>query len=170
MRLNSEGSIGGEGSDLISNNTEPETDEEGEVTEKSSEKESNSDDAQTPQHQNILSQPHSSHNPPTRYEETPPSRPPRSAPTTLAPPRPPRDIPGRLVSHGDLIKYFTGYIDTESQEEIWLTAVVMKMQMSEQRKHPNHYNVANEEGSNFSLELLPGEKWAVRKNNRWETF
>ena len=167
--ITSEESIGGEGSDLIPNNTEPETDEEGEVTEKSSEKETDSDDATT-QHQNFLCQPHSSHNTPTRYEETPPPRPLRSAPTTLAPPRPPRDIPGRLVTHGDLIKYFSGYIDTESQEEIWLTAVVMKMQMSEQRKYPNHYNVANEEGFNFSLELLPGEKWAVRRNNRWETF
>ena len=40
LRLNSEGSIGKEGSDLISNNTEPETDEEGEES-SSSEEESN---------------------------------------------------------------------------------------------------------------------------------
>ena len=104
-----------------------------------------------------------------QYEDTPP-RPPRSAPAIPAPPRPPRDIPGRLLTRGDLIRYFTGYINTETQEEIWTTAVVIPMQMSLQRRYPNHYNVSNQDGSDCCLELLPGTKWEVRRNNTWQTY
>ena len=104
-----------------------------------------------------------------QYEDIPPPRPPRSAPAIPAPPRPSRDIPGRLLTRGDLIRYFTGYVNTETQEEIWTTAVVIPMQMSLQRRYPNHYNVANQDGSNCCLELLPGTKWEVRRNNAWET-
>ena len=102
-------------------------------------------------------------------DETPP-RPPRGAPAIPAPPRLSRDIPGRLLTHGDLIRYFTGYVNTETQEEIWSTAVVIQMEMSLQRRYPNHYNVANEDGTNCCLELLPGTKWEVRRNNTWETY
>ena len=103
-----------------------------------------------------------------QYGDSPPPRPPRSAPAIPAPPRPSRDIPGRLLTRGDLIRYFTGYINTETEEEIWSTAVVIHMEMSLQRRYPNHYNVANEDGSNCCLELLPGMKWEVRRNNAWE--
>ena len=156
---NSEDSSGEPRSESSVDNIKSETDEEGDGIEE----ETNFNNLFL---QNENSTPQST----ARSEERLPPRPPRSAPVTQAPPRPSRDIPGRLVTRGDLIKYFSGYIDAESQEEIWLTAVVTQMQVSEQRKHPNHYNVAGEEGSNFSLELLPGEKWAVRRNNRWETF
>ena len=99
-----------------------------------------------------------------------PPVPPRSAPAIPVPPRPSRDIPGRLLTRGDLIRYFTGYINTETEEEIWSTAVVIHMEMSLQRRYPNHYNVASEDGSNCCLELLPGMKWEVRRNNTWESY
>ena len=101
--------------------------------------------------------------------DRPPPRPPRGAPAIPAPPRPSRDIPGRLLTRGDLIRYFTGYVNTETQEEIWSTAVVIQMEMSLQRRYPNHYNIANEDGTDCCLEILPGMKWEVRRNNRWET-
>ena len=62
------------------------------------------------------------------------------------------------------------FVNTETKEEIWSTAVVIPMEMSLQRRYPNHYNVANEDGSNCCLELLPGMKWEVRRNNEWEAY
>ena len=53
----------------------------------------------------------------------------------MLPPRPTRDIPGRLVTQGDIISYFTGFVD-EFDEEIWLTAVVNRMFLTQQRLFP----------------------------------
>ena len=81
----------------------------------------------------------------------------------------PRDIPGRLLTEGDIIRYFTGYLD-ERQNQIWLTARVEKMFLTQQRKYPEHYNVRNERGESLSLKLVPGGNFEVRKDDRWERF
>ena len=79
------------------------------------------------------------------------------------------DIPGRLVTEGDLIKYFSGCLDDQG-EQVWITARVEKMFKTQQRKYPNYYNVLNENGETLSLSLLPGGNWAVREDDRWKTF
>ena len=77
------------------------------------------------------------------------------------------DIPGRLVTEGEVITYFSGLLNAENQQ-IWLTARVEKMAKTQQRKYPNHYNILNENGEKMSLSLLPGGSWAVRRNDEWE--
>ena len=80
------------------------------------------------------------------------------------------DIPGRLVTEGDLIRYFSGYLD-DNGEQVLLTARVQQMYKTQQRKHPNHYNILNENGQSLSLSLVPGGNWAVRRDeDRWETY
>merc|ERR1719509_736681 len=78
------------------------------------------------------------------------------------------DIDGRIVTDGDLIKYFTGYVDDES--EVWLTANVLKMLPSEQRKYPTFYNIINENEENLSIELVRGKKFEVRMNDTWQKY
>ena len=79
------------------------------------------------------------------------------------------DIPGRLVTEGDLIRYFSGYLD-DNGEQVLLTARVQQMYKTQQRKHPTHYNILNENGQSLSLSLVPGGNWAVRRDDRWETY
>ena len=79
------------------------------------------------------------------------------------------DIPGRLVTEGDVIRYFSGFLNDDGQE-ILLTARIEKMVKTQQRKYPNHYNILNENGEAMSLSLLPGGNWAVRRDDTWETF
>ena len=73
----------------------------------------------------------------------------------MLPPRPTRDIPGRLVTQGDIISYFTGFVD-EFNEEIWLTAVVDKTFLTQQRLFPTYYNVTDEQGTNSARSLYQG--------------
>ena len=79
-----------------------------------------------------------------------------------------RDIPGRILTEGDLIRYFSGYLENEG--EVWLTARVEKMTMTQQRKYPEHYNILNESGESISLHHIQGKKFEVRRNDRWEKF
>ena len=90
----------------------------------------------------------------------------RAIQRNLAPPRPPRNIPGRLASQGDLIKYFSGYAD-ENDEEIWIAAVIDHMPLTQQRLHPTYYNITDETGNKLSLEILPGGPVAIKRNDEW---
>ena len=81
----------------------------------------------------------------------------RHPPLGPFPPQPP--IPCRVVQAGDVIKYFTGWL--EDGEELWLRATVQPMTKKLQVKHPTYYNVLNERGEEKSVELLKGGDWGV---------
>ena len=81
-------------------------------------------------------------------------------------PRPTRSIPGRLAHTGEVIRYFTGFL--ENNQEVWLKATVQNMYMTVQQRHPTHYNVINERGEEKSLELLPGsDGWQILRGDAW---
>ena len=78
-----------------------------------------------------------------------------------------RSIPGRLVIDGDVIRYFSGYEDDDSEE--WLRATVQPMYLTQQRLYPTFYNVLNERGAELSVELLPRERtWQLLDGDTWE--
>ena len=82
-------------------------------------------------------------------------------------PRDSRSEPGRLAHTGDVIRYFSGYVDGD--EQVWLQATVKKMYLKLQRKYPTYYNVMNERGEEISLELLPGVRgWQILRGGEWE--
>ena len=82
-------------------------------------------------------------------------------------PRGSRSIPGRLAHTGDVIRYFSGYVDGD--EQVWLQATVQMMFLTVQRKHPTYYNVVNERGQEVSLELLAGVGgWQILRGEEWE--
>ena len=82
-------------------------------------------------------------------------------------PRGSRSIPGRLAHTGEVIRYFTGYMDGD--EQVWLQATVQMMFLTVQRQHPTYYNVVNERGQEVSLELLAGVGgWQILRGEEWE--
>jgi hypothetical protein len=60
------------------------------------------------------------------------------------------------VIDGDVIRYFSGYDDDDSEK--WLRATVQPMYLTQQRLYPTFYNVLNERGEELSVELLPGRE------------
>jgi hypothetical protein len=51
----------------------------------------------------------------------------------------------------DVIRYFSGYDDDDSEE--CLRATVQPMYLTQQRLYPTFYNVLNERGEELSVEL-----------------
>ena len=85
-------------------------------------------------------------------------------------PRRNRDIPGRIVTEGDLVRYFSGYEYENDGGEVWYTARVEKMTLTMQRQYPTFYNIINEKGESLSLNLEEGKKFEVRRGDNWERF
>ena len=87
----------------------------------------------------------------------------RHPPVDPFPPKPP--IPRRVVQAGDVIKYFTGWL--EDGEELWLRATIQPMTKKLQIKYPDYYNVLNERGEEKSVELLRGGDWSVLRDGKF---
>ena len=80
-------------------------------------------------------------------------------------PRTAADIPGRLVTEHELVRYIVSR--RGARDTIWQTATVVRMFRNLQMRSPTFYNVRTTAGVLCSKELLLEGGWQVWRRYKW---
>ena len=81
--------------------------------------------------------------------------------------RPPLDIPGRLVSVGEAIKFLLPEHQGGERRGGVMSATVLHTAKTVQRRYPTDYNVRTQDHINMSVRLTEAPGWWVFRRGRW---
>ena len=81
--------------------------------------------------------------------------------------RPPLDIPGRLVSVGEAIKFLLPENQGGERRGGVMSATVLHTAKTVQRRYPQDYNIRTQDHINMSVQLTATPGWWVFRQGRW---
>ena len=81
--------------------------------------------------------------------------------------RPPLDLPGRLVSVGEAIKFLLPEHQGGERRGGVMSATVLHTAKTVQRRYPTDYNVRTQDHVNMSVRLTAEPGWWVFRRGRW---
>ena len=81
--------------------------------------------------------------------------------------RPPLDVPGRLVSVGEAIKFILPEDQGGERRGGVMSATVLHTAKTVQKRYPNDYNIRTQDRVDMSIQLTAMQGWWVFRRGRW---